>query len=258
MNLISVAYQDSDSRTAARAFAAKHQLDCVSEEQVKTKLVLVFSSSAATTLLDKEKNISIHVDFLSGDLAHRQKYGGGRGQAIAKAIGLKPGRNPPSVIDATAGLGRDAFVLATLGCTLTLLEQSPVVAELVKDGIERASEDKNFQQILEHGFKLINQNSIAYLEKLQDYPEVIYLDPMFPERKKSASVKKNMQLLQKLLGHDEESTALLDIALKRASRRVVVKRPKGAPVLSGHKPTYQVESKKMRYDIYLTNTALQP
>ncbi len=251
MSLLSVAYQDIESLAVAKAFAEQHQLDCVREGDIKTGLALVFSSSSATTLFDKEKNISIHVDFLSGDLAHRQKYGGGRGQSIAKAIGLKPGRNPPSVIDATAGLGRDAFVLANLGCSLTLLEQSPVVAELLQDGIERAGEDENFQQILKRGFKLINQNSIDYLEKLQDYPEVIYLDPMFPERKKTASVKKNMQLLQKLLGHDEDSRTLLEIALNRASRRVVVKRPKGAPVLSEHKPDYQVESKKMRYDIYL-------
>ena len=248
---ISVTYNSDESKTTATEFAGKHNLPCLPANEANTELTLNYTNDV-TELRDHEKNISIFVDFISGELAHRQQYGGGKGQAIAKAVGLKQGVAPPTVLDATAGLAKDAFVLAGLGCSMTLIERSPVIAELVRDAINRAGENELFQNIIQHGFHLHNASSIEYLTNLEtNYPDVIYLDPMYPERKKSASVKKNMQLLQKLLGHDTDTQALLDIALKKARKRVVVKRPKGAEPLSPLAPTYQVESKKTRYDIYI-------
>ncbi len=213
-------------------------------------------SNEYVELRDNEKNIAVHIDFLSGNLAHRKQFGGGRGQSIAKAIGLKQGTKPPVVLDATAGLAKDAYVLACLGCPVTLLERSPVIVELIKDAIKRAKEDEHFQLILKTGFNVIEKNSIEYLTQLfesskKNHPDVIYLDPMYPDRKKSASVKKNMQILQSLLGKDEDTQQLLEIALKTAKKRVVVKRPKGAESLTYVKPTYLVESKKTRYDVYI-------
>lgn len=259
---ISISYDSEENKQAACDFALKHDYACVKNSDIKTILSLNYTTDFVE-LRDNNKNIAIHIDFLSGDLAHRQQFGGGRGQSIAKAIGLKQGTPPPTVLDATAGLAKDAFVLACLGCSMTLLERSPIIVELINDAIRRASDNENFKSTLKTGFKVINQSSIEYLTELSNttlpdvlypdviYPDVIYLDPMYPDRKKSASVKKNMQILQKLLGKDEDTQELLNVALKVAKKRVVVKRPKGAEQLSELKPAYAVESKKTRYDVYI-------
>ena len=76
--------------------------------------------------LDEPKLGAVYVDFVGGTMAHRRKFGGGRGEAVAKAVGIK-GSALPTVIDATAGLGRDAFVLAAIGCQVRLVERHPVV-----------------------------------------------------------------------------------------------------------------------------------
>lgn len=260
-NQLSITYSSDETKQRALDFAQIKGYPCVSLEQITTPLVLNYTPEFVE-LRDSEKNIAIHIDFISGDLAHRQQYGGGRGQSIAKAIGLKQGTPPPTVLDATAGLAKDSFVLACLGCPVTLLERSPIIVELIRDAIKRAEDHELFQSILRTGFKVINQSSIEYLTRLSNesnssspdvvYPDVIYLDPMYPDRKKSASVKKNMQILQKLLGKDEDTQELLNAALKVAKKRVVVKRPKGAETLTQIKPSYTVESKKTRYDIYLS------
>lgn len=265
MPSISVSYAFAEQKEKAENFAKSVGYSVVPASEVATPINLNYTNDFVE-LKDKEKNISIHIDFISGDLAHRQKYGGGRGQSIAKAIGLKQGIPPPNVLDATAGLAKDAYVLACLGCSMTLVERSPIIVELIKDAIHRAEEDEHFKTVLEKGFEVINQSSIDYLtellnkETLEDanseviYPDVVYLDPMYPNKKKSASVKKNMQILQKLLGKDEDTQELLKAALNVAKKRVVVKRPKGAENLSELKPTYTVESKKTRYDVYITKT----
>lgn len=257
---ISTSYTSDDVKDIAINYAKKNDLICAPYNESSTALNLNYTPEFVE-LRDNEKNIAIHVDFTSGELAHRQQYGGGKGQSIAKAVGIKQGVEPPSILDATAGLAKDAFVLACLGCPMTLLERSSIICELVRDAIDRAKEDEYFKSILNTGFNLIEQSSIDYLTELLInpqtensnviYPDVIYLDPMYPDRKKSASVKKNMQLLQTLLGKDEDTQALLEISLKVAKKRVVVKRPKGAENLSDLKPTYQVASKKTRYDVYI-------
>ena len=199
---ISISYTTESQKSNALDYAKKNNYPCLDFAKINSTLALIFTNDFIE-LRDMESNSAIHVDFISGELAHRQLYGGGRGQSIAKAIGLKQGLPPPRVIDATAGLAKDAFVLATLGCPIILLERSTVIVELINDALTRAKEDKNFSSILNTGFKLIHSSSIKYLEKLITLPDVIYLDPMYPQRKKSASVKKSMQILQKLLSHDE-------------------------------------------------------
>ena len=264
MSPISISYTSDEMKERAETFAktSGYPLVLTPTNDVTSPLILNYTNDFVE-LRDQEKNISIHIDFIAGDLAHRQKYGGGRGQSIAKAIGLKQGTPSPSVLDATAGLAKDAYVLACLGCSMTLVERSPIIVELIKNAILRAEEDEHFKTVLEKGFEVINQSSIDYLSELKNkgtpednnpdviYPEVIYLDPMYPDKKKSASVKKNMQILQKLLGKDEDTHKLLNVALKVAKKRVVVKRPKGAENLTELKPTYTVESKKTRYDVYI-------
>ncbi|WP_370584036.1 class I SAM-dependent methyltransferase [Motiliproteus sp. SC1-56] len=194
----------------------------------------------------------VRVDFLQGAVAHRRRFGGGAGQQIAKAIGIKGGRRP-SVADVTAGLGRDGFVLATLGCTVTLVERSPVVASLLADGLARAQQDPEVGPIIAR-LSLITGDSIHWLEQLGPdgpaCPDVIYLDPMFPHSNKTAQVKKEMRLFRDLVGDDPDAEALLARALKVARYRVVVKRPRKAPPIAGPEPGFRLEGKSGRFDIY--------
>ena len=192
---------------------------------------------------------AVRVDFVEGAVAHRRLFGGGTGQMIAKAVGVQPGVRP-QVLDATAGLGRDAFVLASLGCTMTLIERQPLIAALLEDGLARAALDRDVAPIAAQ-MQLLNGNAIELMRAWQgEPPQVIYLDPMFPHRDKSALVKKEMRLFRPFVGDDLDAPALLDAALALASHRVVVKRPRKAPLIDGAKPGYALEGKSSRYDIY--------
>lgn len=191
----------------------------------------------------------VRVDFVAGAVAHRRLFGGGSGQMIAKAVGVQPGVRP-YVLDATAGLGRDAFVLASLGCQMTLIERQPIIAALLEDGLARAEKDGEVAAISAH-MRLLYGNAIELMGDWQgEPPQVIYLDPMFPHRDKSALVKKEMRLFRPLVGDDQDAPALLAAALALATHRVVVKRPRKAPVVEGTKPSYALEGKSSRYDIY--------
>lgn len=192
---------------------------------------------------------AVRVDFVSGALAHRRQFGGGSGQMIAKAIGIQPGVRP-LVLDATAGLGRDAFVLACLGCRVMMIERHPVVAALLRDGLQRAALHADTAEIMSR-MQLQQGDAISLMQNWQgDIPQVIHLDPMFPERGKSARVKKEMSLFQPLVGADDDAPALLAAALELASHRVVVKRPRIAPPIEGAAPGYSLQGKSSRYDIY--------
>lgn len=217
-------------------------------------LVLLQSDShLALKQLDEPKVGEVLVDFASEALTFRRLHGGGKKEAIAKAVGLK-GQTSLSVLDATAGLGRDAFVLASLGCKMQLIERSPAVAALLADGIKRAEQHAELASWLPQRITLQHGIAVDILTAWQDErPDVVYLDPMFPHRKKSAAVKKEMRLFQQLLGPDEDADALLAPALTLAAKRVVVKRPAGAPYLANLKPQIEMQGKANRFDIYLTS-----
>jgi 16S rRNA (guanine1516-N2)-methyltransferase len=99
---------------------------------------------------------------------------------------------------------------------------------------------------------VVHADSKEYLRTLppQHRPDVIYLDPMYPHRDKSALVKKEMRYARALVGEDTDAGELLDIALKTARRRVAVKRPKSAAPLPGPQPAAEIASTNTRYDIY--------
>ncbi len=236
----------------AKPFCQLNNFPLLNKKDSQYDLQLIFHDDLIE-LFDTQLNTSISIDFLKGAMAHRQQFGGGRGQAIAKAIGLKSGITP-TVLDATAGLAGDAFVLATLGCPVTLIERSPVLFCLLENALERATLNEGFEQMSQQGFSIIHQNAIDYINeqrsKQQMPPDVIYIDPMYPERKKSALVKKDMQILQRLHGPDDDADSLLNNALLFAKKRVVVKRPTHAKTLNEKKPNTCIKSKKTRYDIY--------
>lgn len=193
----------------------------------------------------------VRVDFVAGAAAHRRQFGGGSGQMIAKAVGIQPGVRP-TVLDATAGLGRDAFVLASLGCEVTLIERHPLIAALLEDGLSRARGNAVVGPIVAR-MRLLPGNAIELMRAWEgegEAPQVIYLDPMFPHRDKSALVKKEMRLFRPLVGDDDDAPALLEAALALASHRVVVKRPRKAPAVGGMMPGYALEGNSSRFDIY--------
>ncbi|HCO59787.1 MAG TPA: SAM-dependent methyltransferase [Porticoccaceae bacterium] len=207
----------------------------------------------------------IRCDFVSGAARHRRRYGGGTGQALARAVGLSSGFKP-LVADLTAGLGRDGFVLASLGARVIWLERHPIVAALLADGLDRLRTAAAFDRQSRDGgdqhehvlaeivarLSFYEQDGRAWLEDgcRRDTPDVIYLDPMFPGRDKSAAVKKEMAAFQELVGGDDDAGKLLDAALKVARYRVVVKRPRGALFLAERKPTFTLEGKTTRFDVY--------
>lgn len=199
---------------------------------------------------------AVRVDFVEGAVAHRRQFGGGSGQMIAKAVGVQSGIRP-NVLDATAGLGKDAFVLAELGCTVTLIERQPVIAALLADGMARARAVADVAPVMAR-MTLLTGNAIDRMLAWDgEPPQVIYLDPMFPHRDKSALVKKEMRLFRPLVGDDDDAPHLLAAALQLASHRVVVKRPRKAPAILGEPPGYVLEGKSSRYDIY-PKKALKP
>lgn len=193
----------------------------------------------------------VYADFAMGAVAHRRRFGGGRNQPLARAVGLKRGA-APSVVDATAGLGRDAFVLACLGCVVRLVERSPLIAALLRDGLERAARIPDLGPLVAGRLSLVMADGRDYLRKLTDEqrPDVVYLDPMYPLRRKAALAGKEMRLLRCLAGDDTDAPELLAAALANARRRVVVKRPRRAPSLVGPRPSFQIATINTRFDVY--------
>ncbi|MFE8115093.1 16S rRNA (guanine(1516)-N(2))-methyltransferase RsmJ [Brenneria goodwinii] len=199
---------------------------------------------------DEPRLGAVYVDFVSGTLAHRRRFGGGRGEAVAKAVGIKKDYLP-DVVDATAGLGRDAFVLASLGCRVRMLERNPVVAALLDDGLQRGYQDEEIGRWLRERLTLLHASSLHALRDITPPPDVVYLDPMFPHRQKSALVKKEMRVFQSLVGADDDADALLAPARRLAKKRVVVKRPDYAPPLAGVPAQSMLATKSHRFDFYL-------
>ena len=221
---------------------------------------LCFSPQGLKLQSSEGRAESIIVDFGSDTFIYRLMKGGGRKQPMARAIGLQPGYSP-LVLDATAGLGRDGFILASLGCRVILCERSAVVHALLHDGLTRAGSDPRLNAIVSR-ITLYAGDSRQLLPMLtpDDRPDVIYLDPMFPSRtKKSALVKKEMRLIRTVVGDDHDTSALLQVAIAHARKRVVCKRPILAAPLEWHlpdgtegrQPDFAITTPNHRFDIYL-------
>jgi len=217
---------------AAAAHQWAQRLDLPEIQDAAEFALQIGADGLQLQLLEAQAPGPVRVDFVEGAAAHRRQFGGGSGQMIAKAVGIQPGIRP-RVLDATAGLGRDAFVLA-----------------LLEDGLGRAAGDAEVGAIAAR-MTLLKGNAIELMTQWQgEAPQVIYLDPMFPHRDKSALVKKEMRLFRPFVGDDMDAPALLAAALELASHRVVVKRPRKATAIEGAKPGYSLEGKSSRYDIY--------
>ena len=196
------------------------------------------------------KTPELRVDFVGGAVGHRLRFGGGRGQDLPKAMGLKNGKTP-SVIDATAGLGRDAFLLASLGCAVTLIERSPQMHALLADGMARAAAtDDDYAAIIAR-MTLLHGDAKDLIPTLT--ADAILIDPMHPPRKNSALVKQELRQVREIVGTDEDAPALLRTALEHAKQRVVLKWPaKADPISSPRACSHQIIGKSTRYDVFMT------
>lgn len=195
-------------------------------------------------------SLPVYVDFLSPEMKRRCQQASLKREALARALGLK-NKTQPVIIDATAGLARDSFILACLGFEVTLLERSPIIHALVADGLKRAQQDPIVARL-----HLLHVNAIEWLKTAT--ADLIFLDPMFPEKRKTALSKKNMQFFQDVIGDDEDSEALLAVALTCATSRVVVKRPRLATPIKGPAPSFCLSGSSSRFDVYVRSVRNSP
>ncbi len=199
-------------------------------------------------LLDREllKKGGLTVDIAPRN-GEQRSYPAPKQGALAQALG----RKTKTVVDATTGWGQDSLFMFRMGYQVTCIERSPVMAELLTDGFNRLAQEDWIQRLQLHPPPLFTGNAIDLLTTLATQPDCIYLDPMFPpKRKKSALAKKSMVILRDLLGDDTDKDQLFTVALQAAGKRVIVKSPDDAEPLGG-KPSESFSGKLLRYDVYL-------
>jgi len=191
----------------------------------------------------------LRVDFVGGAVAHRLRFGGGRGQALAKAMGLRGGKTP-MIVDATAGLGRDSFLLASLGADVTLIERSEKMHALLADGMERAANEGGELREIIGRMTLLKGDAKDLLPQLSG--EAILIDPMHPPRKSSALVKAELRQVREIVGADEDAADLVRVALENARKRVVLKWPVKVDPIEGIRAcSHQILGKTTRYDVWM-------
>lgn len=241
---VTAAADDADSRRAAQQLAAELHLPYVEPDGAASVPMVLIRMRERLELRDHRApgNTAVCVDFSEHEIKRYRATS--RRDPLIRAIG-----KALAVVDATAGLGADALRLACLGFHITAIERAPVAAALLCDGLARARASGKLAR--EH-LDVIVADARVTLPAMHPRPEVVYIDPMFPpKRKKSAAVRKEIRVLRALAGDDDDALALLEVARACASRRVVVKRPDDAPPLAPH-PTMSYAGKLVRYDVYVT------
>ncbi|GJM25117.1 MAG: ribosomal RNA small subunit methyltransferase J [Phycisphaerae bacterium] len=235
----------------AQALAGLLQTKIVTDIDDRDDVVLAVTD-ARLELRSCGKNAPgpVFVDFVGGSLGFSRTVN--RFGQMFKAVGFKFQLDRPTILDVTAGLCHDAFLLAYQGCKVTAVERSPVLFALIEDGLQRARvEDPALESMLRERLNVIHAEAIEVLSSISaaDQPDVVYLDPMFPHRTKSALVKKEMRVLRSIVGDDDDAADLLSLARMVAKKRVVVKRMKHAPELAPD-PMICFPGKTTRFDVY--------
>jgi 16S rRNA (guanine1516-N2)-methyltransferase len=251
-----VVADDADGvRARGESLARSLGLPVVEREHPDLDLFLVVDG-AGLSLLHRSPDglMSARVDLVASGVDEASRRGAGlKREPLARAIGMPKLR--PVVVDATAGLCRDALRMAVWGCSVTAVERSPVLAALLADGFERAVRVPRLADIIGSRLSLVVGDSRSVLSRMsgEGRPDVVYLDPMFPSRRKtSAKAKKEMRIFRLLVGDDVDAGELFEVALAVARRRVVVKRLRSAPVL-GRGADVSYGGKIVRYDVYMTS-----
>lgn len=239
-NEIVVCFEKGGQKDMAEAFARR--IGAEISEKPGPKLTILFHAKGVSLT---GYGLSYQGDF--ENMLHRVTNGRLQHEMLVRAAKSdKPGRK---AIDATAGMGEDAFLLAAQGYEVTLFEQNPVIAVLLKDALRRAKKHPVLKDIASR-MNLVQYNSVEGMSKLLDPVDVIYLDPMFPARQKSSLINKKLQLIQKLEPPCSEETDLFDAAISASPSKIIVKRPLKSEFLAGRKPSYTLNGKAIRYDCY--------
>lgn len=245
MSSIAIAWETPACFERAKALSEKLSLPLT---QTDEPIILWVGEQQLALKLEKSHLV---VDFASKSLLYRIQQGGGKDQAIARAVGIK-GSNKPSIIDATAGLGQDAFVLASLGCQVHCVERSPIIALLLEDGLKRGRDNPHITKIIKRMHLSIAKAQMV-LNTVSELPDVVYVDPMFTNTNRSALNKLSMRVLREIVGNDDDAAEVLELALSKAKSRVVVKRNKSSETLIARSPDFSVSGGSTRYDVYLTH-----
>jgi 16S rRNA (guanine1516-N2)-methyltransferase len=206
-------------------------------------LLVVDDDGLALRAPGDRTGVRADVSFVAGRSANLS-----RRQALARAIG----RRTRTVLDATAGLGHDAALLAAIGFEVTAVERAPVIAALLEDGLARALAEPAVSAVLDGRLAVRGGvDARAVLADMDPPPDAVYIDPMFPpKRKASALAKKRIRMVRSVVGDDDDAADLLARARQAAGQRVVVKRPTDAGPLAGPAPASCIETKLVRYDVY--------
>jgi 16S rRNA (guanine1516-N2)-methyltransferase len=250
-DLILVLESDDSSRAAlarelsSRLDAPLVHADQVSDEREGALRLVVRDDAIELREASMKPRRGMTIDFASLDL--RTGSGGlSRKQPIARAFGEKVN----TIIDATAGTGQDAALLAALGYQVTAIERSAVLFEMLDDAFTRAMRDATFARAIGDRLRFVHGDAREMLPELAA-PDAVYVDPMFPPKKRASALpRKEIQLLRRLVGDDDDAAELFDMAKRTARKRVVVKRPSHAPPL-GREPSLTFQGKLVRYDVYL-------
>jgi 16S rRNA (guanine1516-N2)-methyltransferase len=238
---------DEAMRQRSLTLAYRLSLPVIERESTVVGWALEYTDSGLV-LRDQHNSelLPLRIDFTAKDL---NPYGPNlsRRQPLARALGKKN----KTVIDATAGLGQDAFLMTAMGYHVVAIERSPMLAALLFDAVERADQDPRLSKALAGRLQVVEGDARKEIPA-QVPPDVVYLDPMFPpKRRKSALPKRELVLLRKLVGEDPDADQLFAVAQEHARNRVVVKRPHHAPPLVSD-PDFAQSGKLVRYDVYLT------
>jgi 16S rRNA (guanine1516-N2)-methyltransferase len=248
---LAVLYEGLGDQALFQKLAAKLDIPLIDAVDLNPNHAQFFFLSwrdGCLSLLDRERigkhGLIVEIDHRPGE---QRTWPIAKTGALAQALG----RKTKTVVDATAGWGQDSLALFRMGYEVQSIERSPIMAELLADGFSRLSKLDWMQQLNLSPPKLIQGNAIDILSNLPEPPDCIYLDPMFPpKRKKSALAKKAIKVLRDLVGDDMDKEQLFATAIKAAGKRVVVKSPDYAEPLGG-KPSESFHGKLLRYDVYL-------
>jgi 16S rRNA (guanine1516-N2)-methyltransferase len=238
----------------AQALAASARVSCIDAWPNPDHMPLVVVLEKGRVGLARTENEGreqLVIDFCNGALRWRVEHNAGGGLAVARACGVRPGR-AVRVVDLTAGLGRDAWVLASRGAQVLMIERAWPLAFMLEQAIKALVGDTASGVM--PALSVHCEDALDWLARQKEVDaDVLYLDPMFPGRKKSAAVKKDMAILHTLLGdtRQEDNDTLMHAAMAaRGVGKVVVKRPAKAPWIAGIKPASSLSGKTLRFDIY--------
>lgn len=240
--LISILVKNNSNIEKAKKISKKLNIEIKTEDNIESDLILQFDEDGLSLI---SRNMKLYGDFTN--TIRRIKQSNLEKELLIHAAKIKGKKQDLIAIDATAGMGEDSLLLAAYGFKVNLYEKNPIIAELLKDALERAKQTPELKEIVSR-MEVFEEDSIIAMSKLDYKPDVILLDPMFPERTKSALIKKKFQILHQIETPCTNEKELLNSAIKANPKKIVIKRPLKGDYLAGIKPSYSVKGNSIRYD----------